>query len=70
MQFGLMAMSQALLFVAVIAGMVSIIPLSIWLATGSIRAAWTALREYLRCMGALYAVGAVLALAAAISSIP
>jgi len=42
-----------MLLVLSIAGLVSIIPLSIWAATGSLDRAWQALREYLLAMAVL-----------------
>jgi len=48
-----------LLFLS-IAGLVSLVPLSIWAATGRADRAWQALREYLLCMGLLVGVPLVI----------
>lgn len=47
--------------------MVSIIPLYVWGATGDWRHALTALRQYLKIIGALLLIGGGLGLAMAVS---
>jgi hypothetical protein len=63
-------MRQALLFIAALAAMVSIIPLSIWAATGRLRDAWEALKGYLVAMGILVAMMVFLTLVSLIGLIP
>lgn len=50
--------------------MVSIIPLSIWAATGRLRDAWEAFKGYMICMGILAALSVFFTIAAFIGSIP
>ena len=50
---------KAALLLLGVAGMVAIVPLYVWGATGSWRAARHALWSYLRIVGSLAAVGAV-----------
>jgi hypothetical protein len=64
-----MAIGQALLFVAAIAGLLSIVPLATWAATGSLRSAWEALKGYMLCMGILAGFCLLGVLAALIGSI-
>lgn len=61
-----MAIGQALLFVATILGLFSIVPLATWAATGSLRAAYEALKGYMLCMGILAALSVLFLLAALI----
>jgi uncharacterized membrane protein len=63
-------MRQALLLVAALAAMVSIIPLSIWAATGRLRDAWEAFKGYMVCMGILAVLSLAFTIAAFIGSIP
>jgi hypothetical protein len=59
-------LDQALLFIAAVGGLVSIVPLSIWLATGRLSSAWYALKEYALVLfiliGAPMMLGAVIVL--------
>jgi hypothetical protein len=52
---------------AAIAGMLSIVPLFIWGATGDWRHALTALRQYVKIIGAFLVIGGGLGLLMALS---
>lgn len=52
---------KVLLFVVAVAGMVAIIPLSVWAGSGSRRAAWEATKRYLLIMGIIFGGGFLLA---------
>lgn len=58
-----------LLLVLSIAGMIAIVPLSTWAATGRLDRAWQALREYGLVMG-LICLPVLMAVAVAVSVIP
>jgi hypothetical protein len=60
---------QWLMFLGVMAGMISIIPLMVWGGSGDWRRALHALREYLAIMGALVGVVSFVALAIFIAEV-
>ena len=60
---------QWLMFLGVMAGMISIIPLMVWGGSGDWRRSLTALREYLSIMGALVGVVGFVALAVWIAEV-
>jgi len=55
------SLEKVLLFILVIGGMLSIIPLAVWAGSGSLRAAWEATKVYCMIVGAIFAAGFVLA---------
>jgi hypothetical protein len=63
-------MAQALLFVAAVVGMLSLVPLATLLATGSMRAALEAARGYATVLGILAGASALFVAAAFIGSMP
>lgn len=56
-------MGQSLLAIAVIVGLLSIVPLSTWAATGRFKDAMHALRGYLPCLGIMLGLAGVIVLA-------
>lgn len=50
-------MREFLITVAGIAGLVLIVPLMVWGGTGDWRHAWSALKSYLKIMGAIVLIG-------------
>lgn len=54
---------------AVMAGMILIIPLSVWAGSGSLRAAWHATKAYCRIMAIIFGAGVVVAAIILIGSI-
>lgn len=54
---------------AVMAGMILIIPLSVWAATGNLRAAWYATKRYCVIMACIYGAGFVVALIILLGSV-
>lgn len=60
-------MRSFLITAAVLAGMFSIVPLYIWGATGDWRHALTALRQYLKIIGAIVLIGGGLGMVMALA---
>lgn len=52
-----MTWKQFLILVGTIGAMVAIVPLMVWGGTGSLSRAWDALRQYLKIMAAIVAIG-------------